>query len=106
MTQSTRLNQTQIDTIKNIIYNHFGECEIYLFGSQIDMQKRGGDIDIFVICNKKIDLETKLKAKIELQNKLLTPVDIVISKDKNRMIEKEALKGVRVGCFFNHPLNS
>jgi predicted nucleotidyltransferase len=60
------------------------------------MQKRGGDIDIFVICNKKIDLETKLKAKIELQDKLLTPVDIVISKDKNRMIEKEALKGVRL----------
>jgi predicted nucleotidyltransferase len=60
------------------------------------MQKRGGDIDIFVICNKKIDLETKLKAKIELQNKLLTPVDIVVSKDKNRMIEKEALKGVKI----------
>jgi predicted nucleotidyltransferase len=97
MTQSTRLNQTQIDTIKNIIYNHFGECEIYIFGSQIDTQKRGGDIDIFVICNKKIDLETKLKAKIALQNKLLIPVDIVISKDKNRMIEKEALKGVRLG---------
>ena len=59
-------------------------------------KKRGGDIDLFIVCNKKIDLETKLKAKIALQNKLLTPVDIVISKDKNRMIEKEALKGVRL----------
>ena len=96
MTQSTRLNQLQIETIKNIIYIHFGECEIYLFGSQTNLKKRGGDIDIFIICNKKIDLETKLKAKIELQNKLLTPVDIVISKDKNRTIEKEALKGVQL----------
>jgi predicted nucleotidyltransferase len=99
MTQSTRLNQLQIETIKNIIYNHFGESEIYLFGSQINLKKRGGDIDLFIICNKKIDLETKLKAKIELQNKLLTPVDIIISKDKNRMIEKEALKGVKLKKF-------
>ena len=39
MTQSTRLNQLQIETIKNIIYNYFGECEIYLFGSQTNLKK-------------------------------------------------------------------
>jgi len=32
-----------------------------------------------------------------LEYELLMPVDVVISKDKTREIEKEAIKGIKIG---------
>ena len=62
------------------------------------MQK-GGDIDLYIISksnknllDKKIDFLIKLKQKIGDQS-----IDVIISKDKNRLIEQEALqKGIRL----------
>ena len=96
MKKSLRLSQKEIEIIKTIITSFFSNCEIYIFGSQTNLKKRGGDIDIFVIPSKEIDFKTKLLAKIKLQDKLLKPVDIIISTDLNRDIEKEALKGVKI----------
>ena len=63
-----RLNQNEIETIKKVLFELFGKMDIYIFGSQIDPSKRGGDIDIFI--TKKLPFEKKLKAKILLQEKL------------------------------------
>ena len=62
------------------------------------MQK-GGDIDLYIISkdsknllDKKLDFLIKLKQKIGDQK-----IDVIISKDQNRLIEQEALqKGVRL----------
>ncbi len=96
MKKSLRLSKEEIKIIKDIIFKEFGECEIYIFGSQTNLQKQGGDIDIYVISNKKIDLKTKLLTKSFLQDKLLKKVDIIISTNKNRAIEKEAIKGIKI----------
>jgi len=85
------------DEIINASKIAFGECELILFGSRVDDSKRGGDIDLYidleerlpysVVFSKKIDFLVALKEKIGEQK-----IDVVISKDKSRSIEQEALK--------------
>ena len=91
-----RLNKKEVEIIKELSKNIFGESEIYIFGSRLK-DKRGGDIDIFIIPKKREKLfEKKLKLSAKLENILGKPVDIIVSKDFNREIEKEALKGIKL----------
>jgi len=89
-----RLKEKEITTIKSTIAEVFGEATIYLFGSRLDLSKKGGDIDLFIIPKNKNNLfEKKIKALARLKMRLFKPVDIVTHKDFNRAIEQEALKG-------------
>jgi predicted nucleotidyltransferase len=92
-----RLSIKEIDIIKNKVKTIFGETIIYLFGSRVDDDKRGGDIDLYIISKTKNNLfKKKIKLKTVLEDLLFKPVDIVISKDKNRLIEKEAIRGIKL----------
>jgi predicted nucleotidyltransferase len=92
-----RLNDAEIETIKNLTKEIFGECKVYIFGSRTDLNKKGGDIDIFIVPEDGNNLfEKKIRLASKLENILGKPVDIIVSRDKNREIEKEALKGVRL----------
>ena len=84
--------------IQEVFKEIFKKGEIFLFGSRIDDTLKGGDIDLFVTTNsrednnleKKLDFLALLKQKIGDQK-----IDLIISKDKTRLIEKEALqKGI------------
>ena len=99
MCQTVRLNEEETEAIKQLFLEVFGSGDIYLFGSRVDDNKRGGDIDLFIktdckerILDKKIRFLSLLKQKIGDQK-----IDVVISRDENRAIEQEALlKGVRL----------
>ena len=95
-----RLKKDEIELIKRVIKSVI-EGEIYIFGSRIDDNKKGGDVDIYIIPDKNLNAKERLEIlteiKIILEDKLFLPVDIVISKDKNRPIEKEAQKGIKIG---------
>jgi uncharacterized protein len=92
-----RLSTNEINLIKNKVNIIFGETIIYLFGSRIDDGKKGGDIDLYIISKVNEDLfKKKIKLKTILEDLLFKPVDIVIAKDENRLIEKEAMKGIRI----------
>ena len=92
-----RLSTNEINLIKNKVNIIFGETIIYLFGSRIDDGKKGGDIDLYIISEVNEDLfKKKIKLKTILEDLLFKPVDIVIAKDENRLIEKEAMKGTRI----------
>ena len=91
-----RLSKDEVEFIKNTI-NSILKSEIYIFGSRLDDNKKGGDLDIYLIPEEKEDLSYKVGLiRMILEERLLIPVDIVIAKDKNREIEKEALKGVKI----------
>jgi len=95
-----RLQKDEIELIKKEIKNLI-EGEIYIFGSRVDDNKKGGDVDIYIIPTDKLSAKAIYKIsteiKIRLEDKLFMPVDVVISKDKNRPIEKEAIKGIKIG---------
>ncbi|QEN05592.1 nucleotidyltransferase domain-containing protein [Thiospirochaeta perfilievii] len=90
-----RLTSFEIMSIKNTFKETFENGSIYLFGSRVDDKKRGGDIDLY-LCPTKV-FQDERKKKIEFLIKLQSligeqKIDVVVSKDKNRLIEQEALK--------------
>ena len=90
-----RLSKKEVEIIRDTISSIFGEATIYLFGSRVDETKIGGDIDLFVISDN-ATFSNKIKALSKLKMLLHKPVDIVLHRDFNRDIEKEALKGIKL----------
>jgi predicted nucleotidyltransferase len=94
-----RLKYSELEAIETTFREVFKKGEIYLFGSRVDDTQKGGDIDLYAIIDdkenvtrKKIDFLVLLQEKIGEQK-----IDLVISTDKNRAIEQEALKkGVKL----------
>ncbi|MBI9107247.1 MAG: nucleotidyltransferase domain-containing protein [Spirochaetales bacterium] len=89
-----RLQENEKQAIKESFLKIFSPGKIYLFGSRVDDDEKGGDIDLFIetadldhLREKKIDFLVELKSRIGDQK-----IDLVISKDESRIIEQEALK--------------
>jgi len=92
-----RLSSREVELIRDSVRSTLGEVPVYLFGSRVDESKRGGDIDLYIIAPRQNDLFRKtLRLKTRLEDLLYKPVDIVVSRDRNRPIEREAIKGVRI----------
>ena len=91
-----RLTNYEIRLIKKLATEIFGSCEVYIFGSRLK-EKRGGDIDIYIVPENKEDLfRKKIQLAARLENILSKPVDVVVSRDSNRPIEREAIRGVKI----------
>ena len=94
-----RLSKKEIEFIKKTI-NSILPSFIYIFGSQTDKNKKGGDLDLYLIPHQKISKNEELEKigliKLIIEEKLLLKTDIILAKNKNRPIEKEALKGVKI----------
>jgi len=88
-----RLEEWEIKEIKKAAKLIFGEdVKVILFGSRVYDDKKGGDIDLYVITDTPT-YEKKKKFWIELQERLgEQKIDIILSEDPNRPIEKVALK--------------
>ena len=90
-----RLTKDEIKSIKKAFKETFGEGKVYLFGSRVDDTQRGGDIDLYLVPNKKYDniLERKLAFLAKLDEYIgEQKIDVIIAKDSNRYIEQEALR--------------
>lgn len=89
-----RLNEYYKNTIKKYFNDYFGNGKIYLFGSRVDDTKKGGDIDLYLVLENFDNLfEKKLKFLSRVKRELGDQkIDIVFNKDKNRLIEQEAIK--------------
>lgn len=87
-----RLERRIIDKIKSAIKNSFGEVDIYLFGSRVDENKKGGDIDIAIDSNLSRIEFRKHKAKA-LANLIYSnfemKIDIVNYNTKDPLLYQE-----------------
>jgi predicted nucleotidyltransferase len=87
-----RLKIEEIKNIKSVIYEFDKNAKIYLFGSRVDLHKRGGDIDILVISNE-ISVNQRRSIKIKLYNTLgERKIDLIITKKINTPFLEMATK--------------
>jgi len=90
-----RLTNDEVKMIKKAFIESFEDGKIYLFGSRVDDTKRGGDIDLYIVPFEKFEdeRERKIRFLIQLDEYIgEQKIDVIIAKDKNRLIEQEALK--------------
>lgn len=81
-----RIKAEIVDIIKKIAKENFGEnAQVYLFGSRINDQKKGGDIDLYIETDVKENLlDRKLKMLVDIK-KILgeQKIDIVVNNFQN-----------------------
>ncbi len=89
-----RLAKDGIKAIKKAYQETFEDGKIYLFGSRVFDEKKGGDIDLYLkvdnhtnLFSKKIKFLARVKRELGDQK-----IDIVFNQDDSRLIEQEALK--------------
>ena len=77
-----RLKKEDIKSIKRITKECFGEnSKIYLFGSRVDDNKKGGDIDLYIETDMKVNIFEKKIKMIGMLHNILgeQKIDIVIN---------------------------
>ena len=95
-----RLTDFELMSIKQTFLDIFKDGDIYLFGSRVDDSLKGGDIDLYLVPSQKFEDEREKKIKFLVKLDELIgeqKVDVIVAKDKSRLIEKEAIKtGVKL----------
>ncbi len=90
-----RLTEDERDSIKRVVSGVFGaDTAVWLFGSRTDDNKRGGDVDLYVVPVQRDDLYMKrVECLGKLEEALLYPVDLVVAEPTpSRPIDRIALK--------------
>lgn len=88
-----RLTEFEINAIKQSAREVFGDnAQVYLFGSRVDNEKKGGDIDLYVKTEAGKDFKHKVKFLVMLEQKIgEQKIDIVFAEDESRAIEQQAI---------------
>ena len=79
-----RLSSEEVQGIKNALSEIDNKAVVYLFGSRMDDNKKGGDIDLLIFSKKmglsqKIDFKTKLWDILDEQK-----IDVVVADKHNK----------------------
>ena len=78
------------EIILKIIRKRLGDVKVYLFGSRISDDKKGGDIDIYI--DKKLSSKEKIELLTEFTlNGIERKIDLI---SKGSKLEKVAKKGI------------
>jgi predicted nucleotidyltransferase len=73
-----RLTPVQIQTIQSTVHAVLGAgAQITLFGSRVHDDQKGGDVDLYVETAQP-DLMRKIRCKVQLQDQLDMPVDLIV----------------------------
>ena len=92
-----RLANDEQAAVRNAIQQADADAHIYLFGSRVNDEAKGGDIDLLVL-SKKINLMAKLAILAQLHLKLgERKIDIAVYPDTTRAIPRMVMQqGVRL----------
>jgi len=87
-----RLKDSEIRAIKETIRSFDNSAKVYLFGSRVYDNKRGGDIDLLILSNKLRNID-KSCIRIKLFDKLgEQKIDIIIAKDLSSSFTRIAIR--------------
>lgn len=86
-----RLLPKEIQAIRQVLLDADPQGRIYLFGSRMDDEKRGGDIDIFFEPSKNLGLKKQLGLEYRLTTLCETKVDLLL---KNPAQDEKPIFGI------------
>jgi predicted nucleotidyltransferase len=87
-----RITSKQRQAIKHTIHNLDPQALIYLFGSRVDDNKKGGDIDLLVL-SQQLDFRKQRKIKIKLYELIgEQKIDLIIAKETSKPFIQLALE--------------
>lgn len=87
-----RLSDREVKAIKEVIGEKDIKAKIYLFGSRVDDDKKGGDIDLLIF-SEVLSQEDGWEIRCDLWEKIgEQKIDILIAKDKSHPFTKIALR--------------
>lgn len=92
-----RLNDIERQAILGAISARDPQASVYLFGSRVDDNAKGGDIDLLVL-SEKINFGAKLDILVDLTLRLgERKIDLVVAPDTSRPFTRIAIaEGVRL----------
>jgi predicted nucleotidyltransferase len=73
-----RLSTAELSAIRSTLGALDPLGRVYLFGSRADDQRRSGDIDVFLVASREIDLRTALATEYRLHSACDCKVDLLI----------------------------
>jgi predicted nucleotidyltransferase len=88
-----RLTDFEVSSIKKSARKIFGSgVEVILFGSRVDDNKKGGDIDLYIKAPTGNDLKHKIEFLVALEQQIgEQKIDVILAEDQNRPIEQQAI---------------
>jgi predicted nucleotidyltransferase len=73
-----RLTREQIDRILSAVHREVGkDAKVYLYGSRLNDQARGGDVDLIIETDDALRLWQKAGIALAIETDLGLPVDVV-----------------------------
>ncbi|MDO9206082.1 MAG: nucleotidyltransferase domain-containing protein [Methylotenera sp.] len=87
-----RLSSEAINVIQDAFLKVFEKGDLYLFGSRVDDNRKGGDIDLYIVADDKHQMgEKRIAFLAQVKHKLGDQrIDLVIDRGTNRPIDKVA----------------
>lgn len=77
-----RLSPQQIECVLSTVREMAGErAKVWLFGSRLDGQRRGGDVDLLLQSTPTLGLIQRARLKNQLEQRLNLPVDLLLAAD-------------------------
>jgi len=74
-----RLSEESIRSVRSVIGKVCGSADVWLFGSRVDDQKKGGDIDLYIETDHDIAMMDRLRLLTLLQRATgLRKIDLII----------------------------
>ena len=91
-----RISEKERELINTTVHNYDPESKIFLFGSRVDDNKKGGDIDLLIITRRnsfldQLNLKGKLKEKIGDQK-----IDLLLTDNQESAFVKNIFQGALV----------
>ncbi len=87
-----RLNASERAAIKSEVTARDRDAKVYLFGSRVDDNAKGGDIDLLVL-SKRMDRRQARTLKLRLYDRLgEQKIDLVLAPDLSRPFTRMAMQ--------------
>ena len=93
-----RLSQHELQEARSALYEMDPDGHLWLYGSRVNDEARGGDIDLYFESSRQVSMKQKLQLEYRLSSRCGVKVDLLVRNPEEAMqlIHQIAREGVRL----------